>query len=283
MEEDFEEIFKWSKERIQNEVSSLFEVKKEIRQIEGLLIGIVLLCIFFALIAEAAIAKYIFITVAILMFICCTIYSFKNETRITEKQNRFSEVALAELATHIKDGFTYEENEEIPSSYYKKSGFDRIYTDLTSKGVISGIKRNRNMSVANIIVSNSNKVLFKGIFAYVELKHEVDEIDVMSVNSTSNRKQKFEIPKQNLYMYSEDTNKSRQIITDEVLEDLNQFRKNLNLKFEFMMNQNLLFFRFFDNDILTKPLANNSQTKKYLYKYYQIIEFLSYFTEKIDR
>ena len=50
-----------------------------------------------------------------------------------------------------------------------------------------------------------------------------------------------------------------------------------------MINKDLVFFRFFDNEILTKPIANDKETKEYLYKYYRIIEFLSEFIEKIEK
>ncbi len=283
MEDDFEDIYKWTNERIKKEVSSLKELKRDTRQIEGLIIILVLVCIIISLYAEAQMAKYIFITVAVLMFIFCTIYSFKNESKIIDKQNQFSEVVLAELAVHIKDGFTYEENEEVSGNYYIKSGFNRIYKELKSKGVISGTRNNHSISVSNIIVKGQKSELFKGIFAYVTLNKEVDEIDIMTVNSKNNKKEKFEIPDQKLYLYAEDVGKARELITDEVLDELKKFRQKINLKFELMMNKNLLFFRFFDNEILTKPLSNNKQTKEYVYKYYQIIEFLAYIAEIIDK
>ena len=74
-------------------------------------------------------AQYIFVTVAAMMFIFCTFYTFKGERRIIEEQNKFSEVALSELAVHIKDGFVYEKDEELSGSYYRKSGFNRIYKE----------------------------------------------------------------------------------------------------------------------------------------------------------
>ena len=35
-------------------------------------------------------------------------YTFKGERKIIEKQNKYSEFALSELAVHIEDGFIYE-------------------------------------------------------------------------------------------------------------------------------------------------------------------------------
>lgn len=283
MNQEFEEIYKWTNEKIVEEKKKVNEYKKDIRQSEGLIIGIIIVCLLISFITNILMAKYIFVTVAAMMFVFCSFYTFKNERKIIARQNRFSEFALSELAVHIKDGFIYEKDEEISGSYYRKSGFNRIYKELNSKGVISGTRNNNAISVSNIIVRSQTKELFRGIFAYGTLKHQFEEVDVMRVNSKNNKKEKYEIPSQGLYMYSEKMQKARAMITDEILEDVKKFSEETKLKFEFMINKNLVFFRFFDNEILTKPIANDKQTKEYLYKYYKIIEFISNFIEKIDK
>ena len=283
MNQEFEEIYKLTNEKITLEKQKVNEHKKDIRQSEWLIIGIILVCLIISYITSIVMAKYIFITVAVMMFVFCTIYTFRSERKIIERQNKYSEIALSELAIHIKDGFTYEKDEEISGSYYRKSGFNKIYKELDSKGVISGKRKESTISVSNIIVRSQSKELFRGIFAYGTLKNEFEEIDVMRVNSKNNKKEKYEIPNQELFMYSENMRIARNIITDEILEDVRNFYEETGLKFEFMIHKNLIFFRFFDREILTKPIANDKQTKEYLYKYYRIIEFISNFIEKIDK
>lgn len=283
MNQEFEEIYKWTNEKIAEEKKKVNEYKKDIRQSEGLIIGIIIVCLIISFLTNILMAKYIFVTVAAMMFIFCSFYTFRNERKIIARQNRFSEFALSELAVHIKDGFTYEKDEEISGSYYRKSGFNRIYKELDSKGVIYGTKNDKEISVSNIIVRSQTKELFRGIFAYGALKNEFEEIDVMRVNSKNNKKEKYEISSQGLYMYSENMEKAKEIITDEIIEDVKKFSDETKLKFEFMIHKNLIFFRFFDREILTKPIANDKQTKEYLYKYYRIIEFIAKFIEKIDK
>ena len=283
MREDFEKIYEFTNEKIVNEKQRVKEYKKDIRQSEGLIIGIIVVCLIISFLAPTQMAQYIFVTVAAMMFIFCTFYTFKGERRIIEKQNKFSEVALSELAVHIKDGFVYEKDEELSGSYYRKSGFNRIYKELESYGLISGTKDGHTISLSNIIVKAQNKELFRGIFAYGTLKKSIKEIDVMRVNSKNNKKEKYELPNQELYMYAEEMNDARKIINDDVIKFIEEFNNETNYKFEFMINKELVFFRFFDNEILTKPIANDKETKEYLYKYYRIIEFLSEFIEKIEK
>ncbi len=283
MREDFEKIYEFTNEKIVNEKQRVKEYKKDIRQSEGLIIGIIVVCLIISFLAPTQMAQYIFVTVAAMMFIFCTFYTFKGERRIIEEQNKFSEVALSELAVHIKDGFVYEKDEELSGSYYRKSGFNRIYKELESYGLISGTKDGHSISLSNIIVKAPNKELFRGIFAYGTLKKSIKEIDVMRVNSKNNKKEKYELPNQELYMYAEEMNDARKIINDDVIKFIEEFKNETKYKFEFMINKDLVFFRFFDNEILTKPIANDKETKEYLYKYYRIIEFLSEFIEKIEK
>lgn len=283
MDKEFEKIYELTNEKIKKEKEKVNEYKKDIRQSEILIIAIIAICLIISFITQILTAKYIFMTVAGLMFLFCSIYTFINERKIVEKQNKYSEFALSELATHIKDGFVYEKDEEISGSYYRKSGFNRIYKELDSKGVISGNKDNHFISLSNIIVKSQTKELFRGIFVYGTLEKSINEIDVMRVNAKNNKKEKYEIPNQNLYIYAENMNKARNVLTDEVLNDVAKFKEEINLNFEFMINKKLVFFRFFDNEILTKPIENEKQTKEYLYKYYKIINFMSKFITDIEK
>ena len=249
MDNEFEKIYEWTNEKIAEEREKIKEYKTDIRQSEGLIIGIIILCLIVAFAAPTITAKYIFITVAALMFVFCTFYTFKNERKIIARQNKFSELALSELATHIKDGFTYEKSEELSGSYYRKSGFNRIYKELQSQGVISGTKNGHSIAISNIIVSSDNKELFRGIFAYGTLKKSIKEIDVMRVNSKNNKKEKYKIPDQELYIYSENMQEARIIVTDEVIRFVEKFMIDTKCKLEFMINKEMVFFRFYDKRI----------------------------------
>lgn len=282
MDEEFEEIYKRVNLILIPHNERVKEYKKDTRQTEALIVGIIIACLIVSFIIEEAITKYMFLTVSVMMFIFCTFYTFSNERKITAKQNKYSEVALSELVKHIKDGFVYEKEEELSERYYRESGFDRRYENLYSDGIISGKRNDHNIALSNIIVTDNIKELFKGTFAYSELKKSFDEIDVMTVNSKNSVKEKYEIFSQGLYMYSNSIRKSRKVITDDILADIKEFSKEFGIRFEFMINKKMIYFRFFSNEILTSPIANDKQTKEYLYKYYRIIKFIADFIVKIE-
>ena len=282
MEKEFEEIYDFTNEKIAREKEVIREFKTDIRQSEGLIIGIIVICIIISLITRITIAKYIFVTVAAMMLIFCGFYIFSNERKIIDKQNKFSEFALSELAVRIQDGFIYEKEAEISGTYYRKSGFNRVYKDLRSIGVISGTRNGHNISASNVIVNGQNKELFRGIFTYAELNHSFEEIDLMRVNSQNNKKEKYEIPGTGIFMYSENTTRAQEVITEDIVECMKDFMKDTKIKFEMMVNKEFVFFRFLDSAILTKPIANDKETKEYLYKYFRIIDFTSQMSNLLD-
>lgn len=240
------------------------------------------MCIIISLITKIAIAKYIFITVAGMMLLFCGFYTFSNERKIIDKQNKFSEVALQELTVRIKDGFVYEKEGEISGTYYRKSGFNRTYSDLKSIGVISGTREGHNIYASNVIVKAQSRVAFRGIFSYAELHNNFEEIDLMRVNSQNNKKEKYEIPNTGLFMYSENTNKAKEIVDDGLVAILQKFYEETKIDYEIMLNKEMIFFRFHDSEILTKPLVNDKATKDFLYRYYKIIEFTAIVANYVD-
>jgi len=90
MNEKFEKIYEWTNEKLEKERKNVSEYKKDIRQSEGLIIGIIVVCLIISFITGEPNSKYIFLTVAAMMFIFCTFYTFKGERKIIEKQNKYS-------------------------------------------------------------------------------------------------------------------------------------------------------------------------------------------------
>ena len=93
-------------------------------------------------------------------------------------------------------------------------------------------------------------------FAYKFLLYILDD-HVLQCAHKNNKKEKYEIPNQDLYMYAEKIDNARKILTDDVLKFVEDFSKETKVKFEYMINKELVFFRFFDNEILTKPITND--------------------------
>ena len=113
------------------------------------------------------------------------------------------------------------------------------------------------------------------------------EIGYVSLSNAITENKVKESVKQNLltgFIYDKNGNKTEIFNSFNIKKyfaSIEDFAKETKVKFEYMINKELVFFRFFDNEILTKPITNDKETKEYMYKYYRIIEFMSEFIEKI--
>ena len=86
MNKEFEEIYKNVTKELSDVKVKIDEYKKDIRESEALIIGIIIVCLVISFITDITMAKYIFISVSAMMFIFCTIYTFANERRIIARQ-----------------------------------------------------------------------------------------------------------------------------------------------------------------------------------------------------
>ena len=151
---------------------------------------------------------------------------------------------------------------------------------------MSGEKNGRKIGIANITIEKHDKdnkkkiCLFKWAFAFCELNENIDEIDVMKVDSKINKKEKAEIKEENLYMYSEDIKYANKIVDEKIIQLVKEVKREFDITLEFMIHKNGLYVRFFTDNML---LFSVSDEKEVLYKYYRLIEFMNEFAETIEK
>ena len=284
--EEFLEINKWDKEKIEKEKNNIKLEILEKRQFEMLFIGIVLLFLFIIAVFPNRVLKISACIGVLLVCLILIIYMYFKNKKISNKKNEFKEKVLEEFAIHIKDGFIYEKNGEISELKYRKSGFNKSYNEFESNCCMSGEKNGRKIGIANITIEKHDKdnkkkiCLFKGAFAFCELNENIDEIDVMKVDSKINKKEKAEIKEENLYMYSEDIKYANKIVDEKIIQLVKEVKREFDITLEFMIHKNGLYVRFFTDNML---LFSVSDEKEVLYKYYRLIEFMNEFAETIEK
>lgn len=285
--QEFLEICDWVNEKVAKKRAILNLEKTEKRQLQ-MLLGAIMALMTFIIIAFAnqtlkTIAWLIFmIAFAILVF-----YSFLENLKILKKKVEFKEIVLEEFAVHLKDGFTYEQNGEISESKYRKSGFDKAYNEFFSNSYMEGQKNGRNIGVANVIIkkrqkNNELKETFKGAFAFANLNSIVKEIDIMKVNSTKNTREKFCLEEADLYMYSDNIDYAKKIIDKSIVDEIVKIKKEFNITLEVMINKDMLYIRFFIDNMNNTLLYATEKERDILYKYYRIINFMELIARKID-
>lgn len=285
--QDFIEICEVVDEKVAKKRAILELELLEKKQFQMLFGAIIFLMIFILVAFANNTIKMVAWGILIVTVITIIIYTILAELKILKKKVDFKEDVLSEFAVHIKDGFIYDRNGEISESKYRKSGFNRVYNDFFSNAYIEGIKNGRNIGIANVIIKQNRKnnkmeEVFKGAFAYANLKESINEIDLMKINSKNNKKEKYYLEETNLYMYSENTTYAKKIFDDSIIYEINNLKKELNLTLECMVNKNTLYIRFFVDNMNNTLLYASENEKEMLYKYYRIINFMDSVATKIE-
>lgn len=261
----------------------------EKKQVQMICYAIIFLMLFIIIAFTNHIARVIAWCVLVSTAGSLMIYTGLAELKILKKKVNFKEDVLKEFTNCLNDGFIYEKNGEISESKYRKSGFNRTYNDFYSNCFIEGKRNGKNIGLANVIVKKripenekKYKQLFKGTFAYCDLNVSIDEIDLMKINSSQNRKEKDAISSENLYMYAEDVKKARKIISPDIIKEIRKIKEDLKTTIELMANKNSLYVRFYLESINNTLSFGTKNEIEILYKYYRMIEFMDTISKKIE-
>ena len=262
----------------------------DIRHSEILLFCLSFLSILAFFMAPIYNAKYIFLVVGILMIIISILYMIVNEIKIYGIKLKFKKEILKEFTAELNNNLEYKTDESISEVYYRKSGFNQTYKSIYSDGFIKGKNENRNFEMGNISVikditkSNQNITVevFNGIFAYCAINGNIEEIDLMRVNSKNNIKEKLEIQNGKMYMYADNINEARTILDNNMIDKILNLKNELGIDVEFMVNKNETFYRFFTQNTVSTNLFASKNEMQALYFYYKIINFIIDFTKELE-
>ena len=262
----------------------------DIRHSEILLFCLSFLSILAFFMAPIYNAKYIFLVVGILMIIISILYMIVNEIKIYGIKLKFKKEILKEFTAELNNNLEYKTDESISEVYYRKSGFNQTYKSIYSDGFVKGKNENRNFEMGNISVikditkSNQNITVevFNGIFAYCAINGNIEEIDLMRVNSKNNIKEKLEIQNGKMYMYADNINEARTILDNNMIDKILNLKNELGIDVEFMVNKNETFYRFFTQNTVSTNLFASKNEMQALYFYYKIINFIIDFTKELE-
>ena len=133
-------------------------------------------------------------------------------------------------------------------------------------------------------------VLFDGIFAYTKTKREYEnDIIVNAIGKNFDRQNlpyKVELDNREFEhkfdVYCENRVLPMRILTADVMEDLLEFSKKLDIVYEMTFRKDTIYFRFYTGNMFEPRIKGNALDKEYIYSYYEILEFIINITKKIN-
>ncbi|MBR4110259.1 MAG: DUF3137 domain-containing protein [Clostridia bacterium] len=202
------------------------------------------------------------------------------------------------INTNFKYGTKNPEIEQFIKKQYINSGFEheKIDTFLAEDFIIGNIDKNSYLAISDIYVQrdeniekNENvKVLFKGLFAALTVNKSINSTikilgdklkivlddDFVKLDSAEMEK--------NFDVYATNKMLVMRIFTPDMMELINRFYNEFKIRFEIIMNNNMVYFRFHTNDMFETRLIENPFDKEKLFLYYTTLKLVLELTEKFN-
>lgn len=241
---------------------------------------------------------FIFIIIDFIIYIFISILFNKKQK---EYNKVFKEVVIGELISNFYSDFNYLPNGEMPREIYNEAKYDEYYNRYKSEDYIEGKINNKyqiNMAEvktqkvdryrdANGNTHTTTTTIFYGIFSRIVIDKSINsELRIKRNGSYFLNKNRLEMDSGEFEKYFDvyASNKiiGMQLLTADIMEELIDFQNENNIKYDIIVNNNIIYLRFhcgnmFEPESVNKDVLNEKNLKKY----YNILQFISEVSNKI--
>lgn len=194
---------------------------------------------------------------------------------------------IENLLKMINPQVTYESGNSNKIDFYKRKYIDaRFWLDIYDfnaedfiEGEIDGCKV--NISDVTVLKSTGKyKIIFEGIFAYVDYKHHVMPNVVISrkflVGNKGETKVTFdnELFEQYFNVYSQNEMYARKLLNDGLLETVLKFRMKYNIDFDVSLINGKIYIKIYSFSIFEPEIFDKTNGKQDLYTHYCFSKFI---------
>lgn len=225
-----------------------------------------------------------------------------------KKNNNYSELykneVITEFIKNIIPDFNYLPDfslesknkiiEEYTNAKFDNMEFNRSYTD----DYINGKIHNDDIYMCDLFtyyeyINNKKETCtekrFSGLFANVKINSSNKKVKIKILNKENSQieirnvvKLDFDEFNNNFIIVSDSSISAFQILTAEVMENLNKQLKENNIKFDISIINNNIYFRFYTLPIFEAPINGPAMKKENFYRYYKLLKFVMSFSDNIN-
>lgn len=191
-----------------------------------------------------------------------------------------------------------DKDSDIIKDKYREAKFDNKYFNFIAvddciEGIING---NDSLCLADleakiyINLSGANSIqisLFKGFFAYVEIKKNINNFVKISKNKAIvfNKSRIDLVDKDintNFYVYSDNKELVTRVLTIDNIQKIINFYNEFKVKYDIVIKNNYMYFRFGSGKMFEPKLFGNIFDKGLLYKEYNILKSIIEIIKNLD-
>lgn len=230
---------------------------------------------------------------------------FSRNAKQNDYKIIFKEMIIKKLLLLIDNNLTYHPNGFIDSTIYNKADFEK-YDKYYSDDFVSGkLKKGFNYILGDIKteVEGTDRhghrkffEQFSGLFVSMECPKDFKESLYIRINKNMLTKiLNYKLPYKKLKLdldssffekefdvYASNKIIALQLLTSDIMQLLVDFKKEMDMQYEITIKDNHIYYRFFCGELFEpNDLDKHSLDKDFLYKYYKIMKFSLFLSEKL--
>ena len=287
--EEFENIYNVLYENYIVKLESLRKTIKLRNTVRKILLGILILYVPVVNILDVSLPQIELIIILVAMiFLGIQIMLYKdNKADKFLYTQTYKKGVIGNLLKMINPQFTYESGNSSKIDFYKRKYIDaRFWLDIYDfnaedfiEGEIDGCKV--NISDVTVLKSTGKyRIVFEGIFAYVDYNHHVMPNVVISrkflVGNKGETKVTFdnELFEQYFNVYSQNEMYARKLLNDGLLETVLKFRMKYNMDFDVSLINGKIYIKIYSFSIFEPDIFDKTNGKQDLYTHYCFSKFI---------
>ena len=219
------------------------------------------------------------------------VYQYLKSNKIY-KEN-YKNTVIKNLFKYINHSLYYEpKGGKNLLTDYKNANFEEKFNNFIADDYLRlDVENQYNIKMANIAlqdINNKYKFLYEGIFAVIQLNNNInEEVRIKKNNYFSSNMNKIEMDSKEFEKYFDVYSNSdiitMEILTHDIMEELVQFYDKYKIKFEIVIKNYNIYIRFDTGAVFEPNILRKSNDINTLWIYYNILNFVTSFTIKINR
>ena len=205
-----------------------------------------------------------------------------------------NKIVLKVLFDYFRESFNYFPDKGISSDLYNDAEFEKYTGYYTANLIQCKLKNNCNLFMSEVTTEyrmgkSYFPTLFSGMVAELELSKTFnvnlcirEKILASYCTKLPNQNLKVELDLQDFDVYCSNKNLVNEILTDDVINLLQDFKKEINNEYEVVIKNNVIYIRFMCSELFNFVNIEKRKIEKInLYKYYKILEFIFKLTDEL--
>ena len=223
-------------------------------------------------------------------------YTYYYKKTNKEYVKNYKDIFIKNFINNINPQLSYNKNggKELYDYYIDGQYEDRNYNNFYADDYITGYNEDgTTIEMCNIALKNEDKqdnyikTIYEGIFSVSFFNIAIPNEVRIKKNSIKNNSNKVEMDSKEFEkyfdVYSDSHILAMEIFTHDIMQEIIDFYNSYKINFEILLKGNKMYIKFDTGKMFEPNILRKSSDIKTLWVFYNVIEFITNFTAKINK